>query len=857
MIPPHHATPGASSPAESWRRTVRQAGFALLGISISACLPPAEPVRDDPLWIEPTHVSALEIDARLPSDLVALPDGQYLVLDGYRDRALLVDPYDEVQVIGEGKGWEGPTRAAAAADGGVWLVEPDHGLRLVGLDGETVRTLGPEALGDGVEPVAMVDLGEVLVVSDRDGTLLFLDAAGGLKTVVDTDVDGAPLGVIVDLVASDDGVLAVDTLRSCVHVFHPDGTPVSRYGRFGMWTGYMHKPKGVARSAGGAEVIADSALGVQVFGTTLPVGMPFPIGRPTQGGAPIAFEHAIAAEVSDPETGAFLVLDQQAETVWRFTVDAAAVALAAEQRGQRALRESLVDHTDRVAGIGSATCLQCHDGLLNDDRIVWDGDLFAHPVGMVPEEEVPPFFPLTADGEMHCVTCHSPHGVSSLAAVQGTEETEHVADLVRHEHGEQFTRLTRGDSALCIACHGEDPHGDASGGDDAHPAGQELVRLYTERLKERGEAISESPGCLTCHAVHGAANAKLARADSDGGLCGTCHEEQSHADTNHPVGRRANEVLPPAEGTEIPVSPSGQPQCASCHDLIHGRGEVLLREPEGGGHLCVSCHEDQQALVRGSDGHARVRGDRDLTCLGCHDVHGARVDLRLTRGGSGRPGDPTGCLSCHAPGRSASKPGVSPSRAGHKVDGKRHDDKVLVCGLCHDAHDPEPKEDVRCPTCHEEQAQLIERKGHGRATCEDCHAAHKAPRMGGAGTLNPRTRRCLGCHATATATGDTPVVPEFSHPALEFPEERGRLARMAGMKLYRRNGTVLPPEVNGDLTCSTCHYTHGRPAGAAELEKLQIDGARIGCEVCHGEEMDKYYRFVHDPDQRVELDVWD
>lgn len=67
----------------------------------------------------------LEVDALLPTDLVATADGGFLVLDGARGRGLLFDPErGPPTVLGDAARWGHPVRAAWAADDGVWIADP-------------------------------------------------------------------------------------------------------------------------------------------------------------------------------------------------------------------------------------------------------------------------------------------------------------------------------------------------------------------------------------------------------------------------------------------------------------------------------------------------------------------------------------------------------------------------------------------------------------------------------------------------------------------------------------------------------------------------------------------------------------
>ena len=41
------------------------------------------------------------------------------------------------------------------------------------------------------------------------------------------------------------------------------------------------------------------------------------------------------------------------------------------------------------------------------------------------------------------------------------------------------------------------------------------------------------------------------------------------------------------------------------------------------------------------------------------------------------------------------------------------------------------------------------------------------------------------------------------------------------------------------------------------LSKMRISGVMEACRVCHGEDIEIRYKFVHQPTKREELDVWE
>lgn len=842
-------------------RLQRVALFAVLG-HLAACLPDADAVRDGPLALEVVDVWSMDVDARLPSDLLYV-DGQLVVLDGYQGRALVYNEQHELtNTLGTSESFGRPVRLALASAGGFWLVDPKQGLRRVDMQGVSQQSFGPDVLGPAFEPMAVLDLGDDLVVSSRDGEIgWFNSTTGAVRASVTQDSAGRELGAVSDLVPAPDGqMFAVDLIGGRIHVFSAGGSAEASFGRFGMWTGYMHKPKGAAMAADGSMFVADSALGVQGFSPDddLPgaVGIGrVPLGPIVTAGVPLEFEHAIAIESVPGKPNQFVVLDQQADKVWGFTVAQDTLAQARADH-VRALRRSLATQEGRIAGVGESTCEQCHDGLLNDSREVWDKTLFRHPVDIKPKMEIPAFFPLSEDGMMRCVTCHSPHGTTSLEDAKSVRNSKQVVDLIRHHPEDQlFTRLTRDDSALCIACHGEDPHAKSSekGG---HPTGSVLVDLLRETLAKQGKdaGADTKAGCLTCHAMHGASSTTLTRSSGEGGICVTCHADQGIVEKNHPVGSRTQVDHMPREGSEIPSTPVGGPQCESCHQLAGGAGEALLRRPKDGGIVCVACHDDKARLADEMDNHSNVRGENGILCLGCHQVHGADQSRHLMVATSTLAGDPNGCLSCHAPGRPAAVAGVSPGRAGHLVDGKTHDKVTLVCATCHDSHEPTPGPAAECKACHEKRVAELK---HGDATCDSCHSVHADPKLAGgaAAKFNPIARRCLGCHSPDSAVGKVPSVPVFQHEPLKFAGGRSRTGPLLALALYGPNGQQVPSSENGDVTCATCHNTHAPdPSGLTELRK---NGVKEACKGCHGDDIEERYSYYHEPAKRQNLDVWE
>ena len=785
----------------------------------------------------PVEVLAkVQVPAFRPTDVLVRPEGGAWVLDGDRGRIVPIAADGAVGApFGTPEAWGHPVRLAPAAAGGAWLVDPAG--RLIELDaaGKTVRQLtvagvyGPDQVTDGpappTGPVAAVEVGDALVVSDRHGRLVWLALAdGAVRTVIDRDPEDVRLATVTDLaLAADGALLAADAVAARVHRIGADQTWTS-FGRFGQWIGTLRQPKAVLAEGAGVWV-ADSALGaVQLFAADGSAR-----GVLTLDGEPLALPHPIALDRE--ADGDLLVLEAETATVWTVRPDRAALDAALAQAPPRWQRKALADEHGGPAGVDGRNCLQCHDGLVNDGRKVWDPERGHHPVHERPEHAVPAFFPVDEDGGLMCVTCHSPHGSSSLADVEAVQGGADPDLLVRHAATEPFLRLERNNAALCVACHTEAPHEDAVGGlglGSAHPTGAALAAKVQDNV--------QSGSCLTCHAVHGAEGEPLLRGEADGQLCVGCHEAEAAPGRSHPLGPAS-----PAAGAHLPLDRSGRTTCRTCHDLAGGGAHALLRLPQDGGALCAACHADH------AQGHG-VRG-----CDSCHDPHDAAFAATLTRAlGARTDADPNGCLGCHAPGKAAAAPGVSPGRAGHPVDGQVHGPGAdpLPCGTCHDTHDP--GEAPACGTCHTDEHAAAQRGGHGSAACADCHPPHAAGPQSRRAGINPRAAPCVACHVDRPA-GDPARAPaplaSWTHPDLVFRPDGARWTPLAGLPLFGPDGAELPAGQNGELTCASCHVTHG-PDPAEPGDSLRRPGWKEVCTSCHGPEALVLYRYFHQPDRR-------
>ena len=823
---------------------------------------PFPDVLDHPPGIDISDVEIITLGTVLATDIIAQPGGRFVVLDGKRQRVITGATGQDLQVVDGDRAWGEPLRAIAT-DGGHIVIDPGDTDRLAAMvwvdaDWQLIELLGPDpdgTLDPPLSPTSAIDLGEQLVVGDRYGRIVWLNRAdGAVLRVRDQDLHEQPMGAITDLLplpGDAGGLLAVDTLGPYVHFFDADGTSRGRFGRYGLWAGTLKKPKAATFTADGDVLVADSALGaLQLF---TPEGEL--IGLLSRDGEALRLDHPICVRRAPDEPDLYYALDATTGTLLRFRIAAAELQDARARAGARFLRLPLVESANDTVGDGGHNCLQCHDGFLTAVWRGWDPDRESHPVDIVPEKDVPAFFPLR-NGELACDTCHSPHGTVDLASAIGIEQAEDTLGLVREHPVDTFTRLGVKNSEICIACHGEAAHeaqvdrSKAKSRGSAHPTGPDLIAALDTLLGEEDRA-GAGTDCLSCHTPHGGTTEPLLRSLDDGGLCASCHKKQAVKKTNHPLGQRVGDDVPrPDVNAKLVLARGGGVLCRTCHQLVGGRGAALLRQPADGTMLCLSCHDDRKAVP--TSRHGRVRGAEGFPCLGCHDVHGGHQDDKLLRTRhAASDGDPDGCMTCHGPDGTQYSASVRPGERGHRVPASADGlDPVEGCATCHDAHIADIPKVAWCGECHKDQQAQEVLGGHGRADCIDCHPAHRDAPIARNIDANPISQRCLGCHSRGADSGqDTPRIAAYEHPAPVFAPDGERWKPLGKLPLFAPDGQLVAAGANGDLTCATCHRVHG-PDPVEKLTGLRRPEWREPCSACHGAEAMPFYLYFHEPDRR-------
>jgi predicted CXXCH cytochrome family protein len=462
-------------------------------------------------------------------------------------------------------------------------------------------------------------------------------------------------------------------------------------------------------------------------------------------------------------------------------------------------------------------CYSCHRGVVFESRhAVPQGG--QHPTIYDAEEkkkkrqdnlprkdDIPEAFPLLANDELSCVTCHTPHNPD-----------EEQPTLYEYNDN-SWMRVLNKNSKICEDCH-KSKTKEARERDEKlrginHPLGFHLSRPKTKRregyskdphlqkglpvsLIQRGAMLGENDQmvCQTCHQIHGGSTDGLLVVKEEV-LCGECHKRQSPKGKK---GARKAGVHPVNIELEKPVEFRGEKVkkvvCKSCHSVHDGaQGTPLFPDKiKRAEKLCIACHKQQHA-----------KDKEDAAIKGIH-VMNEELDEPVKIGNQKVKN--IGCLSCHSVHNG--KP-YTPALIENHKDGqlceKCHTNKQRVVGTDHDLRVTAKKSENR-----------FEENPHQSGVCGSCHSMHrgegKQPYLYAAKVLPQKKRDesaphlktdelCLNCHQDRAIAEDKRI-EYYGHPYKDI--------------LLRSDKKVMPLlalktekiEEFGVISCITCHDPH-------------------------------------------------
>ena len=524
--------------------------------------------------------------------------------------------------------------------------------------------------------------------------------------------------------------------------------------------------------------------------------------------------------------------------------------------------------SERASG---EVCVACHQDLAEDAP----GQMHPQPVLKrgVPEKLVQAGARGRAGQKMDCLACHSTATARFEPIVVGDS----------------------GSDGLCLTCHRRQASIFGTLHDiRSEPSGRGR-RAGTQPATSMPETRPAGGTCRTCHPAHRPARTPVVTAGDPAGQCTACHQPRGWAQAK------------PAS-----TFPHPRTACSDCHNPHESRHKQFLIAPVA--ELCAMCHAEEARMAGGPhDPSRRPETWPDKTaaakglCLACHLPHSndTKTLLRFPppQADAGHDG---ACLACHPKEAWGSKGDrailhphdISPDqkKVSHKkvpTDEAGH--HRMTCRTCHDPHggakpgyliNGQPDEPAGvCLSCHE-QKKYMEQTGHATerlaklgfdaGQCRPCHAMHASPDKTWGQMLSPRFLDqhqvgatssvsdgivCLACHHSE---GPAPVRAVTTHPPIFVPnmvapEAPGYLPLFDSAGLVSRNGQI---------TCRTCHLSHGRldllqlAAKNGKLSDAERRAMRLNlrafiapniCTQCHGQEAQLRFMLFHDPARRAKL----
>ncbi len=323
--------------------------------------------------------------------------------------------------------------------------------------------------------------------------------------------------------------------------------------------------------------------------------------------------------------------------------------------------------------------------------------------------------------------------------------------------------------------------------------------------------------CATCHTPHALPSGPESReiffmrvSNRNSAMCPQCHGDWSGgiAAGNHPLGSFKKPIPRQLIDLKAKVGEkSNQLVCQSCH-VVHGSPtKSLLVKPSEDSSLCLACHRDLSSLA--PDGQKRpvhvvnvtpktatipawleqngaLRGKNgEIICQTCHRVHKNKAEPRLLVMKKGEKDQ--FCLLCHPDKKyiTETKHNLAVSAPGEKnLEGKTATE-AGVCSACHLPHKP---------------ARPLSGEGDFTAQlCMSCHSKGRvAEKINLIGTTHP-----LSVYPFAKSE------PDSLRTTISVQKEELRLP------LYDANGVR---DIDGKMTCSTCHETHQSPPQPADTQ---------------------------------------
>ncbi len=793
----------------------------LLGLLL-LCLTLAVRAESVPIVVEQQTYAS---DFEQPTS-VALDDHQRLwIVDGGKHRVVVMDKSGKV-LFSFGEGPNGLHLPMFISIAGERVAVADSGhqrLMLYDLQGRLQRVIEPkfthqaERKYEPARPVAVLLQEQKLYWSDQANHQICSLALDGPPDVLAECLGQRGEGVDdfqypFQIAADSGGYLhIVDVLNARIKITHSKGRVFSELSGFGIKPGRLFRPNGLAIDDQDRVYVADNYFGtISVFQQGRFLGK-----LRDQQGQELKFVAPAGLFWREQQ---LYVADALAGKIYRLQLATQALALdqtkANESEPALSQKNCVICHlewsdvkvtpSNEVKAVASSKmCYSCHNGVIMDSRLqiphggqhpsVDDAgaDKISLKHMLERKDKLPTLFPLAADKQLLCSSCHTPHNSAD----------KHETLYDHNQNG--WLRVTAHNGDLCERCHESKQKGtrerDPKLRGQNHPLGltfaeptepkapgyvkeQKLRTGLPVSLKEHFGSLDSQKQliCQTCHQIHGGVgNELLTQSQEHSALCVQCHASKNSSDKKdaqrkglHPVNVKLEKPIQRDREKITHV------QCQSCHQVHDAKmGTPLLPDRiKDRNELCAECHQQQHAKDREE---ARHKG-----------VH--PVNFRLEK----------------------------PLKFGQKQITE------ITCSTCHSVHEGSPG-----------TAALVNRVKTAEALCVDCHKRQHADDKDDARkkgvhpvTINKTKIRqvgCLSCHSVHHGVKETPTLVE-SHQNGELCEhchqhKQAVVGSDHDLRITAKNHlnhyAQLPAESG---VCGTCHSMHQHD-GAETQPKFHLN----------------------------------
>ena len=623
-------------------------------------------------------------------------------------------------------------------------------------------------------------------------------------------------------------VFVVDILNARIQVFDPKGKVLNSFGQFGIDENFLFRPNGIAISQDQDLVfVSDSYFGtIHVFKKGESLGKLRDDNKQI-----IKFKSPTGLAFQDHH---LYVADTQSGTIFSIAIDAATLPSAAPaptSQFENSQKNCLLCHLswteqakqpDQQGSLPEASehmCYSCHNGAIVDSRLrIGQGEQHASIYDDQAQKDkrhkkerkdkLPDIFPKTADKELRCSACHTPH----------TQGENH--DTLYNDHHNAWLRVPNHNGDMCERCH-ESKIKNARELDPKkrginHPLSlkmqkpafenqpgvtrdHDLQKGLPDELKAAGAVLGHANEvvCQSCHQIHGGHDQEALNAlpMDKSQLCGSCHQRQN----SHSIDEaRKKGVHPVNIKPKKPMKRHDQEvtfvNCESCHKVHDGQsGPALLEDDlDDINQLCESCHQRQ---------HAKDKEDAQKK-----GIHPVNIKLEDAVDIAGQKTKEVKCLTCHAVHNGKPEtPNLVEDHRNGELCSHCHVGKQTIVGSDHDLR----------ITAQKKTNQFDELPTTG--VCGSCHTLHRgdqhstyldATKQVAPSNQDPDADKahlktdklCINCHQKK-GIAEKKIVEYFSHPHKDLILRSDKHL----MPLLAKNEKI---EEFGEIACVTCHDPH-------------------------------------------------